>query len=140
MSIPGSTGWSNETILFDASWRASTDIEHHELVARIAPTDHTVFPDRTFSTQFAVMQALAAQGEVPMATIHWLEQSTEWFDSEFWIMDRIRRRRALRRTALRGRGLAPRRVTGRPGPRLVERHRRHGDGPPAGPRAGWVPR
>jgi aminoglycoside phosphotransferase (APT) family kinase protein len=90
VSIPGSTGWSNETILFDAHWTGSGGVEHHELVARIAPTDYTVFPDRTFSTQFEVMQALAAHDEVPMATIHWLERSTEWFDSEFWIMDRIR--------------------------------------------------
>ena len=54
MTIPGSTGWSNETILFDATWRTEGQVEPHELVARIAPTDYTVFPDRTFSTQFEV--------------------------------------------------------------------------------------
>ena len=90
VAIPGATGWSNETILFDASWREDDRVTPHELVARIAPTAHTVFPDRTFTAQFEVMRALAGHGAVPMATIHWLEQSTEWFDSEFWIMDRIR--------------------------------------------------
>ena len=90
VSIPGSTGWSNETILFDAAWRTGAEVKTRELVARIAPTNHTVFPDQTFSTQYAVMQALADHGAVPMATIHWLEPSTEWFGSQFWIMDRIR--------------------------------------------------
>jgi aminoglycoside phosphotransferase (APT) family kinase protein len=90
VSIPASTGWSNETILFDARWAGPSGPEDHELVARIAPTSYTVFPDQTFSIQFAVMQALGAQGDVPMARIHWLERSTEWFGNEFWIMDRIR--------------------------------------------------
>ncbi len=90
LAIPGSTGWSNETILFDASWREAGRRTDHELVARIAPTGYTVFPGRTFAAQFEVMRALADEGSVPMATIHWLEPSTDWFDSEFWIMDRIR--------------------------------------------------
>jgi len=90
VAIPGATGWSNETILFDATWRGDDGPRAHELVARIAPTAHTVFPDRTFATQYEVMRALAGHGQVPMATIHWLERSKEWFDSEFWIMDRIR--------------------------------------------------
>jgi aminoglycoside phosphotransferase (APT) family kinase protein len=90
VAIPGATGWSNETILFDATWLGASGLERHELVARIAPTDHLVFPDRTFEAQFAVMRALATHTDVPMAQIHWLEPSTDWFDSPFWIMDRVR--------------------------------------------------
>ena len=89
LAIPQSTGWSNETIMFDAIWRRSGTVEHRELVARIAPTDYTVFPDRTFTAQYDVMRALAEHSDVPMARIHWLERSAEWFGSEFWIMDRI---------------------------------------------------
>ncbi len=64
LAIPGSTGWSNETILFDATWRESGELADHELVARIAPTGYTVFPGRTFATQYQVMRALADEGSV----------------------------------------------------------------------------
>jgi aminoglycoside phosphotransferase (APT) family kinase protein len=101
LSIPGATGWSNETILFDATWRRPSEGEAggdgdgaseaavHELVARIAPIDHTVFPDQTFSAQYHVMRFLADHSDVPMARIHWLETSAEWFGNQFWIMDRV---------------------------------------------------
>jgi aminoglycoside phosphotransferase (APT) family kinase protein len=91
VAIPGSTGWSNETVLFEARWRGSGDgPERHELVARIAPTSHTVFPDATFTEQYDVMAALDRHTDVPMASIHWLEPSTDWFGAPFWIMDRVR--------------------------------------------------
>ncbi len=90
LAIPGSTGWSNETILFDATWHEDGELRTHELVARVAPTGYTVFPGQTFRAQYEVMRALADEGSVPMARIHWFEPSSEWFDSPFWIMDRIR--------------------------------------------------
>jgi aminoglycoside phosphotransferase (APT) family kinase protein len=59
VSIPGATGWSNETILFDATWGAGDERRTRCLVARIAPWGHQVFPDETFLRQHAVMHALA---------------------------------------------------------------------------------
>src|SRR5439155_22952756 len=79
VSIPGATGWSNETILFDATWSEGDGDEGdagratHELVARIAPSGHQVFPDDTFRRQYDVMDALAPQTDVPMARVHWYE-------------------------------------------------------------------
>lgn len=89
VSIPGATGWSNETILFDAAWRTEAGVRTSELVARIAPSDHRVFPDDTFFRQYTVMQALAERSEVPMARVHWLETDRSWFGQPFWIMDRV---------------------------------------------------
>ena len=89
VSIPGATGWSNETIMFDATWRTGGDAHTHALVARIAPSDHRVFPDDTFIRQHTVMQALAERSEVPMARAHWLETDRSWFGQPFWIMDRV---------------------------------------------------
>ena len=57
--IPGGTGFSNETILFDATWTDGGAEERHELVARVAPSSYQVFPDDTFALQFHVMRALA---------------------------------------------------------------------------------
>jgi hypothetical protein len=72
VSIPGATGWSNETILFDAAW-GEDDRRTRRLVARIAPSGHQVFPDETFLRQHTVMRALSERSDVPMARIHWLE-------------------------------------------------------------------
>ena len=57
VSIPGLSGFSNETLLFDATW----DGEVHGLVIRVEPTGHTVFPSTAFDAQVQVMQALAAE-------------------------------------------------------------------------------
>jgi aminoglycoside phosphotransferase (APT) family kinase protein len=84
VAIPASTGFSNETILFDAAWEGST----HELVARVAPSSYQVFPDDTFELQFEVMRALAGT-EVPTATVHWFEPDVAWFGKPFWIMERV---------------------------------------------------
>lgn len=85
VAIPTSTGWSNETVLFDATWGG----ERRSLVARIAPSGHQVFPDETFLRQHAVMCALGERTEVPMARVHWLETDPSWFGQPFWIMDRV---------------------------------------------------
>jgi aminoglycoside phosphotransferase (APT) family kinase protein len=89
ISIPGTTGWSNETILFDAQWREGGVVGGHELVARIAPSAYSVFPDDTFTAQYEIMSSLGESTEVPIALVHWFEPSTEWFGQPFWIMARV---------------------------------------------------
>jgi aminoglycoside phosphotransferase (APT) family kinase protein len=46
VSIPGSTGWSNETVLFDAAWGDGDERRTRGLVARIAPSGHQVLAGR----------------------------------------------------------------------------------------------
>jgi aminoglycoside phosphotransferase (APT) family kinase protein len=89
VSIPVSTGWSNETILFEASWGAHGERRERSLVARIAPSGHRVFPDDTFQRQHAVMHALATKSDVPMPPLHWIDRDPVWFGQPFWIMDRV---------------------------------------------------
>jgi aminoglycoside phosphotransferase (APT) family kinase protein len=90
LEIPGGTGFSNETILFDATWddETGTPAVHH-LVARIAPQQYTVFLEANFETQFRVMQALAEHTEVPVPEMLWFEDDPSWFASPFWIMARV---------------------------------------------------
>ena len=76
---PGSTGFSNETILFDATWVDDGTPTVHHLVARIAPQAHTVFLEANFETQFRVMQAISEQTEVPVPEMLWLELDASWF-------------------------------------------------------------
>jgi aminoglycoside phosphotransferase (APT) family kinase protein len=90
LEIPGSTGFSNETILFDARWRdGSGDDAVHHLVTRIAPQAHTVFLEANFETQFHVMQAISEQTDVPVPEMLWFEGDPSWFGSPFWIMGRV---------------------------------------------------
>ncbi len=88
--IPGGTGFSNETILFDAKWSDGGMPRTHALVARVAPSSYQVFPDDTFELQFHVMRALDAT-DVPVASVHWFEPDEAWFGKPFWIMARRRR-------------------------------------------------
>jgi len=89
VTIPGATGWSNETVLFDATWGTGDDRARRALVARIAPSGHQVFPDDTFDRQHAVMRALAERSTVPVPRIHWFDDDPSWFGRPFWVMDRV---------------------------------------------------
>jgi aminoglycoside phosphotransferase (APT) family kinase protein len=88
VTIPSTTGFSNETILFDATWQRGGATETHHLVARIAPSTYQVFPDDTFAMQFHVMRALDGTA-VPTARVHWFDHDTAWFGQPFWIMERV---------------------------------------------------
>ena len=89
VAIPAGTGWSNETILFDATWGDGVRAADPSLVARIAPSGYQVFPDDTFVRQHAVMHALAERSDVPMARVHWFDGDGSWFGRPFWLMDRV---------------------------------------------------
>ncbi len=90
IEIPSSTGFSNETLLFDATWHDESDqAAVHHLVARIAPQAHTVFLDANFEAQFRVMRALAEHSDVPVPDMLWNESDPSWFGSPFWIMARV---------------------------------------------------
>jgi aminoglycoside phosphotransferase (APT) family kinase protein len=89
LSAPPATGFSNETIFFDAEWHAASGLERHQLVARIAPSGYQVFPDETFRRQYEIIGAVAAKTSVPVPAIHWFEQDVSWFGQPFWIMDRV---------------------------------------------------
>lgn len=85
VTIPGLSGFSNETLLFEATW----DGEVHRLVIRVEPTGHTVFPATAFDAQVEVMQALRAEGSVPVPRVLWFEQSADVLGSRFVCMARV---------------------------------------------------
>lgn len=85
LSIPGLSGFSNETLLFEAIW----DDEVHPLVIRVEPTGHTVFPATAFDAQVDVMRALAKEGTVPVPPVLWFEQGTDVLGARFLCMARV---------------------------------------------------
>ena len=85
ISIPGLSGFSNETLLFEATW----DGEAHPLVIRVEPTGHTVFPATAFDAQVGVMRALATEGSVPVPPVLWFEQGADVLGARFVCMARV---------------------------------------------------
>ena len=85
VSIPGLSGFSNETLLFDAAWAGAV----HPLVIRVEPTGHTVFPATAFDAQVRVMRALHAEGTVPVPDVLWFEEDTSILGSRFACMAKV---------------------------------------------------
>ena len=85
VSIPGLSGFSNETLLFEATWHG----EVHPLVIRVEPTGHTVFPATAFDTQVQVMQALHREGSVPVPEVLWCEEDPSILGARFLCMRRV---------------------------------------------------
>lgn len=85
LSIPGLSGFSNETILFDARW----DGVDHGLVVRVEPTGHQIFPSTAFEVQVRVMRAIAESGAAPVPVVRWFEEDVAVLGDRFIVMDRV---------------------------------------------------
>lgn len=89
LSIPGLSGFSNETLLFDASWAADDREVALALVVRVEPSGHQVFPSTEFEAQAKVMQALQREGSVPVPEVLWFEHDTTVLGDRFMTMVRV---------------------------------------------------
>lgn len=89
ISGPPSTGFSNETLIFDATWQQGGRKHREGFVVRVHPTTHTVFPTDLFETQFRVMAALAEHSDVPVPAVRWYEDDPEVLGSPFFVMERV---------------------------------------------------
>lgn len=89
LSIPGLSGFSNETLLFDATWDDGTGPATRSLVVRVEPSGHQVFPSTEFDTQVRVLRALRAEGSVPVPEVLWFEEDRSVLGDRFLAMPRI---------------------------------------------------
>ena len=86
---PQASGFSNETLLFDLSWREAGRARKESLVVRIQPTGYQVFPEYDLRLQFESMRLLGAAG-VPVPPTHWLEtEDTSVLGAPFYVMGRV---------------------------------------------------
>ena len=65
LASPSTSGYSNDTLLFDATWREGGATQQRSLVARIEPTGLTVFPAYDLGREFRLLQILAGT-DVPV--------------------------------------------------------------------------
>jgi aminoglycoside phosphotransferase (APT) family kinase protein len=84
LSGPGTTGFSSDTLLFDATWNGGGAA----LVARLAPTGFGVFPEYDVAQQFEIQRILGAS-DVPVARMRWLERDPEVLGAPFYVMDQV---------------------------------------------------
>lgn len=89
LSIPGLSGFSNETLLFDATWDSGAGPEQRHLVVRVEPIGHQVFPSTEFDAQVAVLRALGAERSVPVPEVLWFEEDRTILGDRFLVMPRV---------------------------------------------------
>ena len=89
ISGPQFTGFSNETLLFDASWTSGGGRTTDQLVLRVKPTQHTVFLEADFENQYRVLQALHEHTDVPVPRMRWFEADDSYLGAPFFVMDRV---------------------------------------------------
>jgi aminoglycoside phosphotransferase (APT) family kinase protein len=82
---PGATGFSNETIIVDATYGGRTE----KLVVRVAPTGYTLFPDAAFEEQYTILTTLAAKTSIPVPKVRWYETDPSVLGAPFFVMEFI---------------------------------------------------
>jgi len=89
ISGPAFTGFSNETLLFDASWKGADGPESTSLVLRVKPTQHTVFLEQDFEQQYLVLRTLGEHTTVPVPVVRWYEEDESILGAPFFVMDHV---------------------------------------------------
>jgi aminoglycoside phosphotransferase (APT) family kinase protein len=79
--IPDGTGYSNETLLFDAG--------EESYVLRVKPTGYQLFLETDFERQFEVMKLVADTTSVPMPQMLWFEEDPGYLGAPFFVMSKV---------------------------------------------------
>lgn len=94
LEVPSSSGMSNTTALFDATWTSNGVEERHELVARIHPVGSGVFLTYDLPREYRVMEILGASTAIPVPAVRWYETDPAVLGASFMIMERVHGRTA----------------------------------------------
>ncbi len=85
VETPSTTGFSTETLIFDAEWDTGGQCERHRYVATVAPTGHQIFPAPRFEEQNRLMKILAGT-PVEVPAVHWYEPDPGVLGAPFYVM------------------------------------------------------
>ena len=91
LTRPQAGGMSSSTILFDASWETNGRPDGGSYVARMAPDPQSfpAFETYDLARQFAIMRAVAANSDVPVPELCWLEEDGSVLGAPFFVMRRV---------------------------------------------------
>ncbi|MCO5973900.1 phosphotransferase family protein [Actinoallomurus soli] len=86
LEIPGTTGFSAETLLFDVACGGRTE----RLVAKVAPVRYQVFPDPLpYADQYRLLRILDERTTIPVPPMRWYEADTTLLGAPFYVIDRV---------------------------------------------------
>lgn len=86
---PQSSGFSNETLLFDLEYAQDGAARREALVVRIEPTGFQVFPEYDLGLQFRTMQRLQGSG-IPVPPTRWIEpEDRTVLGAPFYVMGQV---------------------------------------------------
>lgn len=89
---PQSSGFSNETLLFDLEYARGGHAHRDPMVVRIEPMGEGVFPEYDLGLQFRTMQRLAAT-DVPVPRMYWIEEhDRSVLGGAFYVMGQVKGR------------------------------------------------
>src|SRR3954468_19047282 len=71
LTVPDGSGYSNETLLFRASWGGAGEAQTPDMAARLRPLGYAVFPEYDLSLQYRCLESVAATGAVPVPRVRW---------------------------------------------------------------------
>src|SRR5436190_13611258 len=90
LGFGGANGYSNETIVFDASWREPAGDATGEFVARVKPTGYSIFPEYDLLMQARVMDVLARETDSPVpGVIGSAGEDATPLGQPFFVMERV---------------------------------------------------
>jgi aminoglycoside phosphotransferase (APT) family kinase protein len=87
------SGFSSDTIIFDALYRDGSGTEQREgFVARAAPFGEAVFEEYEIGLQYRVVKALGEHSTVRVPKTRWLEEDPAVLGAPFMVMERLQGR------------------------------------------------
>ncbi|GAA1849567.1 phosphotransferase family protein [Actinomadura bangladeshensis] len=89
VDTPQTSGFSNETLMFEAEWSEGGEAGRESFVARVAPTAYQVFPEPRFADEYRLMRILDERTSVPVPPIRWYEPSADVLGAPFFVMGRV---------------------------------------------------
>jgi len=90
LTVPPATGFSNETILFDAHWTDQHGLPCDErFVLRVGPTGYALFYDAHFEDQYRILEALGSHTDVPVPPVRWFESDPSLLGAPFYVMSYV---------------------------------------------------
>ena len=89
LSRPVATGYSNDTLLFDATWMTAGQTYVEAMVARIEPDGWAIFPDVDVGRQYDVMAAVAANCDAPLPALIGREDDPAVMGAPFFVMEKV---------------------------------------------------
>lgn len=83
------SGFSSDTIIFDATWNESGTPRRQGYVVRAAPIGEAVFEKYEIGLQYRIMRAVRDRSAVKVPEVFWLEDDDAVLGAPFFAMERL---------------------------------------------------